>query len=79
MFLRGEKMNFKKFSRALFSKLRNEINGVREFWYDNKLYVAKISYQSDNWFGNLPMLINWRKNEFQKFLAGTIFRTKKRD
>ena len=45
-------MNFKNFSRAQFSKLRNGINGVREFLYDTILYVAKISYQSDNWYGN---------------------------
>ena len=42
----GEKMNFKNFSRAQFSKLRNEINDVGEFRYDI-LYVAKISYQWD--------------------------------
>ena len=45
-------MNFKKFSRAQFSKLRNEIKGVGEFRYDTTVYVANIWYQSDNWFGN---------------------------
>ena len=28
---------------------------------------------------NFPLLIKWRKNEFKKFLSGTIFKTKKRD
>ena len=32
--LNGEKVNFKNFSRAQFSKLRNGINGVGEFRYD---------------------------------------------
>ena len=43
-------MNFKNLSRAQFSKLINRINGVGEF--HTILYVAKILYQSDNWFGN---------------------------
>ena len=45
-------MNFYNFSRVQFKKLRNGINGVGEFRYDTILYVVKISYESDNWFGN---------------------------
>ena len=48
--LNGEKMNFKNFSKAQFSKLRNGINGMESS--GTILYVAKISYQLDNWFGN---------------------------
>ena len=35
-------MNFKKFSRAQFSKLRNEINGVGEFRYDTTYMWPKF-------------------------------------
>ena len=45
-------MNFKHFFRAQFSKLRNGINGVGRVPVRYYIYVAKISYQADNWFGN---------------------------
>ena len=42
---------------------------------NNRLYRLKINIE----FENFPMLIKWRKNKFQKFLPGTIFKIKKRD
>ena len=43
-------MNFKNFSRAQYSKLKTGLMALESSGMI--LYVAKISYQSDNWFGN---------------------------
>ena len=57
-------MNFKNFSRAQFSKLRNEINGVGEFQYDticsqNFLSIStKLFLLSDNiWLRSISIIL----------------------
>ena len=46
----GEKMNFKNFSREIFfSKLRDGINGVREFQYDTICSQNFVSIGSLVW------------------------------
>ena len=52
MLTKWRKNELKKFLLGKILEIKNDINGGGELRYDTSLYVAKVSYQSDNWFGN---------------------------